>query len=531
MECRSVGIKADSIASMKEIFSPDYLCSCEDIDERYIELSDAFYGCDDPDIQSILSFIHLTTMNEIIVPQHMHFGVLYEKGAYYYYDRSNRFDKCEEKGIKEHIHKTQRDIRHLNRIIKNAYEGSMDNLSFEKLWDSSSAALKSYFSYIYPDFIPPYESYSEIDEFVSYYTDEIPLTILDKFRFLKSICRGNITIFDLYYQFKVIPKDTILVINPLPFDRNFQIIENRVDYDLTLNLRQTKTNIQPIDTIEKLVNLRRIIELLRSGDRLLIENNKDFYNVKISTIRNLDGIWSLQLKVIQRETGLQPDFSNDFRFFIDVYSCFKGNLTLSKVISHLMSARKNNSIVRQLRVFQSHEGCEKVKHIVTLKKAFLLYMTGNGIMEKEIEIYKCNTCHKAFIYFEHFQNLAREIDPKNMLFQINLSPSISTALLPYWNCDESSIHRFGYNVEASKNLSYTARRSILEAFILKEVFTFQQLESHINYCISSKKNLPNYQIAVEKWRSDLTYLSSLKRKVKLDWDDDFYSLETYNTKY
>ena len=77
-----------------------------------------------------------------------------------------------------------------------------------------------------------------------------------------------------------------------------------------------------------------------------------------------------------------------------------------------------------------------------------------------------------------------------------------------WN-DESTMHRFGYNVRSKPGLTEKQRRIILDNLINAKIMTKRQVLDHISNMINLNRTRKDFLNARSKWKSDFQYVSGL----------------------
>lgn len=81
---------------------------------------------------------------------------------------------------------------------------------------------------------------------------------------------------------------------------------------------------------------------------------------------------------------------------------------------------------------------------------------------------------------------------------------------------ESVLHQFGYSVNQVDDLTAVQRHKILAAAVDYNVLTKTEIVSYLEYFINNRKNQRNkdgsfrYQVAVNRWREDLEWISDYK---------------------
>ena len=152
----------------------------------------------------------------------------------------------------------------------------------------------------------------------------------------------------------------------------------------------------------------------------------------------------------------------------------------------------------------------------------------NGeLIRKEVPAAYCEECDCYFIHKDVFDGIITIGEP---LCDILESESYykeglycSSNYFDY--AGQSVLMEHGYNVRAYNGLTYVDRQNILADLVDKHIASSFAIRSLIKSFIAQKKYLPQYESAVEKWETDMefitnynsekkerVYVSSIKRK-------------------
>jgi len=72
---------------------------------------------------------------------------------------------------------------------------------------------------------------------------------------------------------------------------------------------------------------------------------------------------------------------------------------------------------------------------------------------------------------------------------------------------ESLLHMYGYNVSEQAGLSAARRRAILDMLIDNHICTKIEIVNHLSYQITLRESREQYEKAIQKWQSDIDYLT------------------------
>lgn len=163
-------------------------------------------------------------------------------------------------------------------------------------------------------------------------------------------------------------------------------------------------------------------------------------------------------------------------------------------------------------VLSSVKRCMSLNHRISDVKALVDVMTPEiEIVKMEISAGYCDTCKRYFILNEEYQKLlAKGIilcnvikeDDKGQVKHIEKSIS-------QWN-KESILHKLGYNVDSSQNLSATKRQKILSKIIDCKILTRVEICTHLDMLIRLHQSKKEMQAACMKWKEDRKFVADYK---------------------
>ena len=115
----------------------------------------------------------------------------------------------------------------------------------------------------------------------------------------------------------------------------------------------------------------------------------------------------------------------------------------------------------------------------------------------------CSVCQKYYINAESFNRYAERYGIP--LVKVEITDEFTEAFGGLWN-EESVLHALGYNVNAQDALPAWRRQEILKEAIQANIVTKAETVAYLERLINRNRNRGNFQIAVSKWREDLSYI-------------------------
>ena len=122
----------------------------------------------------------------------------------------------------------------------------------------------------------------------------------------------------------------------------------------------------------------------------------------------------------------------------------------------------------------------------------------------------CKQCNVYFILDDSYKTIKSRGIPLCKVYDwktIEMSESTKRMDL----AQESLLHHYGYNVNASENLSSERRRQILQILIDNQVMTKSEIISYLDFFIAQRKGNKAMEAAVEKWESDKAFVQGYKK--------------------
>lgn len=132
----------------------------------------------------------------------------------------------------------------------------------------------------------------------------------------------------------------------------------------------------------------------------------------------------------------------------------------------------------------------------------------NNLEEVEVNAFYCRNCNLYYIYESEYTLLLKRGIPicpiHEELRYFNKSNDFDS-----YNT-ESILRQFGYNVNAQENLSLEERHKILEIILNNSIMSKNEIISHLNFLINSRKNQINMFNAISKWNDDIKFVHTFK---------------------
>lgn len=159
--------------------------------------------------------------------------------------------------------------------------------------------------------------------------------------------------------------------------------------------------------------------------------------------------------------------------------------------------RSNDFIIRTnlFRCYHKEHTVEEVIGVVSI-----VYPNGK-VTQKKVPCAFCETCGHYFMLDSEFRRLT---ESGIILAQIiSGTDYYRTGTISEFNAaSESILMRNGYNVKAQVGLTDEQRTIILQNILDNHIMTLHQIVSYLDMFIAQKKGMPQYQVAVNKWKKD-----------------------------
>lgn len=195
----------------------------------------------------------------------------------------------------------------------------------------------------------------------------------------------------------------------------------------------------------------------------------------------------------------------------------KNKIEVQKEITKIKQTNSTyNLIDARSFVIRADNYNECFGHNVENIDAVIDVFDGNEIKTIEVQAYYCNTCG---VYYLNEREYLRANKCGRLICQIlslneykKMKNKMGYSLNP-----ESVLKSYGYSAAQKDQLSEKTRRAILEVIIEKNVLTKKEV---IDYLIFFIKYHPHASQAIEKWKSDISYLNGYRkgepRYIKID---------------
>ncbi len=136
---------------------------------------------------------------------------------------------------------------------------------------------------------------------------------------------------------------------------------------------------------------------------------------------------------------------------------------------------------------------------------------GGKIVNKDIPAGYCPNCGCYYITQYDFDIIGEYGLPLCQQFTQEEYLQIKTGERRHIYKAHSILSQMGYNVGQKDNLSNTQRRDILSLAIDKGIYSKAQLDSFLNWLISSRKQNPSMENAIDRWQDDRLFIKDYKK--------------------
>ena len=170
-----------------------------------------------------------------------------------------------------------------------------------------------------------------------------------------------------------------------------------------------------------------------------------------------------------------------------------------------------NSFVVRVNTFYCHNRNHAIERIAAMFPILKI----NGMTEEiRVDAGYCNECNVHFIMERDYLHLKKiGIILCNIVNQ-TVFYKHGPWCFEHSNVKESILKQNGYNVSRINNLSNLQRQIILTHIIENGLTSRDQVISYLSMFIRQKKVMPAYQEAVNKWKSDLIYISNYSHNTR-----------------
>lgn len=193
-------------------------------------------------------------------------------------------------------------------------------------------------------------------------------------------------------------------------------------------------------------------------------------------------------------------------FYKHFSSDFKGKLIKDSVIDE----KENEKIEFLIKIndFKCSMKNHPIEDICAVVNVFDKKI--EEIKQVEINAFYCKFCKVYFIYEREYNKLLKYGIPTCPICE-EIKYFSDQAGFETYN-EESTLRRFGYNVNAQDDLSALKRQKILSIILENGVMSKNQILSHLSFLYNTKKNQKNMQKALSKWNEDISYVHTYQPK-------------------
>ena len=138
------------------------------------------------------------------------------------------------------------------------------------------------------------------------------------------------------------------------------------------------------------------------------------------------------------------------------------------------------------------------------------------VLDKEGNVYTiktlasyCETCNRYTITKDVFNSI-EGIVLCEVINKTNVSNGAGTESQFEDMQHESTLYRYGYNVQSKKNLTSKQGHIIIAALVESGIMTRNQIMDHITTLINRGKQIPSWKDAVRKWNEDKYFTERYK---------------------
>ena len=175
-------------------------------------------------------------------------------------------------------------------------------------------------------------------------------------------------------------------------------------------------------------------------------------------------------------------------------------------------------LIYRLQLIDSSNNHVTRQHIIKNMVVRIAYKTKIGTYK--LFKYICHYCVDCGVYFDFYNSFLEQLNEKginiyNLILKISKTTNISsdndTVLykIPFVTFNnESLLHSFGYKVGFS-GISEKKRHKLLKSLYEQKVMSIAEMKSTINRDISLFIGREGYEMAINDWQNDLSFLNKL----------------------
>ena len=155
--------------------------------------------------------------------------------------------------------------------------------------------------------------------------------------------------------------------------------------------------------------------------------------------------------------------------------------------------------------------CTKQKHEIESINALIFILRRDGsVLPKKVPASYCKTCNRYYLSKWQFENISEYGTPLcQVIHEHGNKHSKQNSYYGNLNA-ESILHRSGYNVSSTENLSDAQRHTILVFLAESGLYPKSKIKGHLTWLIKCKEGDPKMSNAVGKWESDRMFIDTYK---------------------
>lgn len=519
-----VGKYNSSILEFKELFSLEKLSSMNDLDLVY-----NFFGCNSDEKRlTLVDYLnmHFRTSNLNIEMHDIEFQIKCDNNSNYvkYVKEKNEYTKIDLNTAKNEAQSIIWKLRVLNNNISQITDKCNKYLFYDKkIFDSDlfnkinndflilSYGEKVLFSIYYPKFFTCFKSIEDEKDFFSSnnlkHDDTYVLNnILEIFKYCKS---NSCNTFDLVYSFYNFPNEKRILINLDFLKYNQEQVNQLLKYgNLKLNHEYSlvntnvphKVNLTPFEySYNETICFYYKQQIIAKFIVHKCNINKKTIELELKNLKQLN----IKCEIQQ---NLPVLFIDSYKINFD--SLTKQNNSIMR-IEQIMNENSDLHIITKLHLYsrfnkdtlQKYNFVEKELYIIVdIDKKEILKLT--VLYNKDKDLY--------YMDREVYNQMTHSYPRRKIMIELY---DINNNVITYGD-GESFLHFLGYNVRANNGLSDNDRKELLYHIVKNNYLNKYEIISHIQKEAQKRSNQDNMVDAVEKWESDIRYLSSLHFNVE-----------------
>jgi hypothetical protein len=183
--------------------------------------------------------------------------------------------------------------------------------------------------------------------------------------------------------------------------------------------------------------------------------------------------------------------------------------SLTHTSHSIVPGRQIAIITNKFKCSVHHHELESIIAEIPVKKLF------EGLGTLEVPAGFCKTCSQYYILSSIYDEMLKEYEEDGCLLSrfkcvdgSIVGPNLYSTTDTWSN--QSPLRICGYSVSLESGLSEQRRRLILDFIIDQKILSREEVKSYLNFFITKSSKLKSMVCAIEKWKSDLLYISKYK---------------------